>query len=87
MTMINKTPYIFFLCILLFSFDVLAVSKRPNTDILVRDILIIGTNQTKDKLPGSGIYVDSDQLKKQNYSDLNQIASFVPGVYVREGDG
>ena len=87
MTMINKTPYIFFLCILLFSFDVLAVSKRPNTDILVRDILIIGTNQTKDKLPGSGIYVDSDQLKKQNYSDLNQIASFVPGVYVREEDG
>lgn len=54
---------------------------------IVTEVLIVGTNDSKDKLPGSGIYIDAEQLEKHGYSDLNAIASQVPGVYVREEDG
>ena len=87
MTMINKTSSVLFLFVLPISFDMSADFEDLDSEDVVRDILIIGTNETKDRLPGSGIYLGADQLEKQNYSDLNQIASSVPGVYVREEDG
>ena len=53
----------------------------------IREVLVFGTKAEKIKLPGSGIQIDSEELEKQDYSDLNQVISSAPGVYVREEDG
>lgn len=54
---------------------------------IIKEVLIIGTKEASLKLPGSGIQIGADELKRQSYSDLNQVVSAVPGVYVREEDG
>ena len=38
-------------------------------------------------MPGSGSVVASDELERSDYTDMNQVMSAVPGVYVREEDG
>ena len=38
-------------------------------------------------MAGSGILIDAESIEKQAYTDLNQIISMSPGVYVREEDG
>lgn len=66
------------------SFDALAAeTKIPN----IEEVLIIGSAAEKQKLAGSGVLIDTDLVKKQAYTDLNQIISMAPGVYVREEDG
>ena len=54
---------------------------------LIKEVTIIGTKEANLKLSGSGVRIDADELKKHAYSDLNQLVSAVPGVYVREEDG
>ena len=53
----------------------------------IEELLILGTKTEKQKLAGSGIRIDAEAIDKQVYSDLNQIISMSPGVYVREEDG
>ena len=57
------------------------------SDHLIKEVLIIGTKEEKQSLAGSGVQISAEDLSKQSYSDLNQIVSSVPGVYVREEDG
>lgn len=54
---------------------------------VIKEVMIIGTKEANLKLSGSGVRIDADELKKHAYSDLNQLVSAVPGVYVREEDG
>ena len=54
---------------------------------MIKEVLIIGSKAEKLKLPGSGIQISKEELQQHAYSDLNQIVSSVPGVYVREEDG
>ena len=57
------------------------------SDPLIKEVLIIGTKEEKQRLPGSGIQISAEELSKHGYSDLNQVVSSVPGIYVREEDG
>lgn len=54
---------------------------------MIKEVTIIGTKEEKQSLSGSGIQISATELKRHGYSDLNQIVSSVPGVYVREEDG
>lgn len=54
---------------------------------MIKEVLIIGSKAAKLKLPGSGVQISKAELQQHAYSDLNQIVSSVPGVYVREEDG
>ncbi|MEX2579983.1 MAG: TonB-dependent receptor [Verrucomicrobiales bacterium] len=38
-------------------------------------------------LPGSGFFVTSQDIRDQNYVNVNRVLAKVPGVYVREEDG
>tara|TARA_B110000027_G_scaffold109205_1_gene116568 strand:- start:1760 stop:3928 length:2169 start_codon:yes stop_codon:yes gene_type:complete len=73
------------LCVLLLSSsNVVALDvKAPNLE----EVLIIGSKEDKSKLAGSGIQIGQELIEKQSYTDLNQVISMAPGVYVREEDG
>jgi Fe(3+) dicitrate transport protein len=57
------------------------------SDAQIKEVLIIGTKEEKQNLSGSGFQISNADLGKHGYTDLNQIVSSVPGVYVREEDG
>jgi Fe(3+) dicitrate transport protein len=57
------------------------------SDSQIKEVLIIGTKEEKQNLSGSGFQISNTDLAKHGYTDLNQIVSLVPGVYVREEDG
>ncbi|MDA7650211.1 TonB-dependent receptor plug domain-containing protein, partial [Verrucomicrobiales bacterium] len=48
--------------------------------------LVIGGGDTFD-LPGSGYVIDTEELRSQNYYNVNRILDRIPGVYYREEDG
>lgn len=68
--------------LLIFALSVVTASNAE-----IEELLILGTKTEKQKLAGSGIRIDAESLEKQVYTDLNQIISLSPGVYVREEDG
>ena len=53
----------------------------------LEEVLIIGSKEDRAKLAGSGVQIGQELIKKQSYTDLNQLISMAPGVYVREEDG
>lgn len=54
----------------------------------VRDLVtVIGSKENVTQLGGSGIYLDSEDIHRFNYDDINRVVRKVPGVYVREEDG
>lgn len=79
-----------YLKVFLFSSSLLAVAglsaDEANT-VEIEELLILGNKAEQQKLAGSGILIDAESIEKQAYTDLNQIISMSPGVYVREEDG
>lgn len=53
----------------------------------LRIIDVIGSKEAAETLPGSGTYLDEEDLREQSYDDVNRTLRQVPGVYVREEDG
>ncbi len=53
----------------------------------LEEVLIIGSKEDRAKLAGSGVQIGQELIEKQSYTDLNQLISMAPGVYVREEDG
>lgn len=50
-------------------------------------MVVIGSRDAVFNLPGSGYFVDSTEIRAQNYQNVNRVLARVPGVYVREEDG
>jgi len=48
---------------------------------------IIGSKAGEESLAGSGTYVDTEDIRRQSYDDVNRVLRKVPGVYIREEDG
>ena len=84
LTMIKYIKSILFFSALTAS---VALSSEEHNNVEIEELLILGTKAEKQKLAGSGISIDADLIEKQAYTDLNQIISLSPGVYVREEDG
>ena len=49
--------------------------------------LITGGAMNTYSLPGSGYFVTAQEIRDQNYLNVNRILARVPGVFVREEDG
>ncbi len=49
--------------------------------------MILGGATETYRLPGSGYFVTSQEIREQNYTNVNRVLAKVPGVYVREEDG
>ncbi|MDB4491421.1 TonB-dependent receptor [bacterium] len=67
---------------------------EPDSDALLdagapvlKPMTVIGSKEDTVELQGSGYFVDSEEIRTQNYSNVNRILARVPGVYVREEDG
>lgn len=48
---------------------------------------VIGSAEAVEALPGSGAYLDREDLTRQGYDDVGRVLREIPGVYVREEDG
>lgn len=50
-------------------------------------LTVIGSKENVRTIAGAGAYVDLEDIRNQNYDDINRVLRQVPGVYVREEDG
>lgn len=50
-------------------------------------IYVIGSQEKAFFTPGSAHFIESKELKKFGYQDINRVLDKVPGVYVQEEDG
>ena len=85
--------------IILLGLSLPAVAKAENSDDeenttktedeakVHRKILVIGSRTNLKKIPGSAQLVTIEEIRQQNYDDINRALRTVPGVYVREEDG
>lgn len=57
-------------------------------DLYTLDALtVVGSVENIWELPGSASYIEADEFRERGYTNMNQVLSKVPGVYVREEDG
>lgn len=61
--------------------------KSNDADRVVENIMVIGNQENISHMPGSAQLVTKDDIRGQNYDDINRALLKVPGVYVREEDG
>ena len=54
---------------------------------LLEATTVIGNKDEVFELFGSGYVVDAEEIRAQNYTNVNRVLAKVPGVYVREEDG
>lgn len=54
-----------------------------NSDVLY----VIGSKEKVFYSPGSAAFIESEDLKKQNNTDIGRILNKIPGVYIQEEDG
>jgi Fe(3+) dicitrate transport protein len=67
-----------------------ASEKKGNSEnkkMTVENVLVIGGKENISHIPGSAHLVTKDDVRQQNYDDINRALAKVPGVYVREEDG
>jgi len=62
-------------------------SEKQAIPDAIEQVTIIGTRQDLQKIAGSATLIDKDAIAKFDASDLNNLISQVPGVYVRFEDG
>lgn len=64
------------------------VIEPPNENDGNSDVLyVIGSKEKVFYSPGSAAFIESEDLKKQNNTDIGRILSKIPGVYIQEEDG
>ena len=67
-----------------------AADEDANTDAdakVLDKVMIIGNPANIEDMPGSAQVVTTEEIRQQNYDDVNRVLRKVPGVYVREEDG
>jgi len=55
-------------------------------DTIEPEVITGGVEETYS-LPGSGYFITSQDIRDNNYTNVNRVFAKVPGVYVREEDG
>ena len=50
-------------------------------------IYVIGSKEKAFLAPGSANFIDQNEIKKQDHTDIGRILDKVPGVYIQEEDG
>ena len=62
-------------------------NKDEATAKVLDKVMVIGNPANIDEMPGSAYSVTTEDIREQNYDDINQVLRKVPGVYVRQEDG
>ncbi|MCF6288186.1 MAG: TonB-dependent receptor [Proteobacteria bacterium] len=73
---------------LTFASDKNSAAEKDSTSADVTElVMVIGYQDNIKDMQGSAQLVTKDEIRQQNYDDINRALSKVPGVYVREEDG
>lgn len=64
-----------------------SVASSSFANSVLEEITIIGDALAQKELAGSGAVIESEQLRLEVATDINQILKTVPGVYIREEEG
>jgi Fe(3+) dicitrate transport protein len=62
-------------------------AAEPQVEAELAPLTVVGSKDRVLDLVGSAVYLDEEDFKQQNYTNINRILAKVPGVYVREEDG
>ncbi|MBN4079004.1 TonB-dependent receptor [Beggiatoa alba] len=63
-------------------------TQQNETSAKILDkVMVIGNPANIEAMPGSAHVITQQDIREQNYDDINRILRKVPGVYVREEDG
>jgi Fe(3+) dicitrate transport protein len=63
------------------------LAQQDNQFLFIEEILITGSTEKINRLPGSAHYIGSEQLAVFAYSDVQRIAREIPGVSIQVEDG
>lgn len=55
--------------------------------VMLPSVAVIGSKENVERLPGSGVFLDSSDIRGFAYDDLNQVIRQTPGIYMRPEDG
>lgn len=66
---------------------ILVVPSSAQNDGELSPLTVVGSKDRAFDLVGSAVYLDSEDIKQQNYTNINRLLAKVPGVYTREEDG
>lgn len=72
-----------FCCITAF----LVIAAEAVAETKLAPVTIVGENQERLERPGSAHVITSQELRAQNYDNIDQALRRVPGVYLRQEDG
>ncbi len=61
--------------------------KQTKKQPVMEEVLVTGGKEALQTLSGSGHLIEPETLETFDYTDLNQVIGYVPGVYVRQEDG
>jgi len=61
--------------------------KDDSATNILDKIMVIGNPANIEEIPGAAYSVTTEDIREQNYDDVNRVLRKVPGVYVREEDG
>ena len=80
----SKLTFIVSLCL---CFPAVAEIDLQIPKPVLEEVLVTGGRESIRTLSGSAQLLDEEILQQFDYSDLNQVMSFLPGVYVRQEEG
>ena len=85
--MINKN----FLRLFLIAFSLSGIENSWSQDEVennaLDEIFVIGSNEALRNLAGSATFIDSEELKEFDDTDLTDLLTRSPGIYIRSEDG
>ncbi|MCP4848659.1 MAG: TonB-dependent receptor [Verrucomicrobiaceae bacterium] len=61
--------------------------SAPEASQSLDAMVVIGSSEKVFDLPGTGYFLDANDLKQHSYLNVNRMLTKVPGVYLREEDG
>ncbi len=64
-----------------------AEASRMSSLSALPTVSVIGSHQAAREMPGSAHYLDTEQIERQNYQNVDQVLRRIPGVYARQEDG
>lgn len=62
-------------------------SAATNNDDTIEQVTIIGSQAAVNTMPGSGTFIDQENLDNYAITDINRVLAKAPGVYFVEEDG
>lgn len=55
--------------------------------VLHQTVMVIGSVESVEEVPGSAAYISRETLDEQDYDDIHKVLTLVPGVFVQEEEG